>query len=68
MIELPESIPYASMLNQYLLGKTVTAVCPPSAPPPFCRFQGDGNAYGSFLKGKPVAPDDAHGIFVDITI
>ncbi|MCB5714502.1 endonuclease VIII [Lactonifactor sp. BIOML-A3] len=67
MIELPESITYASMLNQYILGKTVAAVCPPSAPHKFCWFHGDVNAYDSLLKGKSVERADAYGIFVEIT-
>lgn len=66
MIELPEALTYKRDLEQYVAGKTVKKVRPPSSPHKFCWFNGDVQGYDGLLSGRKVLGARAFGIYAEL--
>ena len=68
MIELPEALTYKKDLEQYVVGRTIARVYPPSSPHKFCWFNGEPERYHERLAGKRVAGADAFGIYGELEL
>lgn len=67
MIELPEALCLAEQMREYLIGKKVVAVLPPTKPHKFCWFSGVPESYTEKLIGATVCGAEGFGIFAEIS-
>ena len=67
MLELPEVLTISKQLKEYIVGKKITKVLPPSKAHKFCWYNGEPAEYGAAIKGSEVKSVEGFGIFVEIT-
>lgn len=67
MLELPEVLNVARQLNDYVVGKKINKVLPPSKAHKFCWYNGDPTKYDALIKDSKIVSAEGFGIFVEIT-
>ena len=67
MLELPEVSARAAQIRDYIAGKTVSCVRPPSKEHKFCWYNGEPAAYHNALAGKKITGAEGFGIFVELS-
>ncbi len=67
MLELPEAITMATQLQNTVIGKTVSHVCPPTKEHKFCWYHGDIGEYNNKIQGQEIVLAEAFGIYTEIT-
>ena len=66
MLELPEAINIAQQVSQYLQGKQVSHVLPPTKAHKFCWFSCAPEEYDTALSGSTIQYAEGFGIFVEV--
>lgn len=67
MLEFPETINIAGQIRDYVQGKRISHVLPPTKPHKFCWFAGEPGDYDAALKGAMVQSAEGFGIFVEMS-
>lgn len=67
MLEFPEAINITGQIKEYVLGKRISHVLPPTKPHKFCWFVGDPKDYDTALRGAIVQSAEGLGIFVEMS-
>ena len=67
MLEIPEAINIAGQINEYIKGKKVSCVLPPTKPHKFCWFAGDPEEYDAVLNGAVVQAAEGFGIYAEMS-
>lgn len=66
MLELPEVLTRTTEVQEYMVGKRVKRVLPPSKEHKFCWYNGDAADYQSALAGKKIIGAEGFGIFAEL--
>lgn len=67
MLEFPETINMAEQINQYVCGKRIMHVLPPTKVHKFCWFAGEPQEYDPALCGAVVQSAEGFGIYAEIS-
>ncbi|MDO5845498.1 MAG: hypothetical protein Q4Q04_01100 [Methanocorpusculum sp.] len=67
MLEYPEVTARTHQLNEFIRGKEVASVLPPTKPHKFCWFSGEPDTYAPAVKGSKIAYAEGFGIFVELS-